>query len=140
MTPNSRIYDSLFTFCFNPVAEIRHKICQNFVNLNCKNLETTLAFIVLLGKFSTLEMANYLKSTYLVTLVTEQEDCQFEYHYGPLDHYDALRPIQTGRIKCSGIGQFNVRVKRGQLENSLSYCILRSELCWSERAFSSVLY
>ena len=32
------------------------------------------------------------------------------------------------------IGRFNARIKRGQLENSLSYCVLRSELRRSERA------
>ena len=39
--------------------------------------------------------------------------------------------IQMGRVKRSRIGQFNARLKRAQLENSQSYCVLRR----SERAF-----
>ena len=45
----------------------------------------------------------------------------------------SLRPIQMGCVTRSRIGQFNTHVKGGQLENSLSYCILRSKLCKSEQ-------
>ena len=42
------------------------------------------------------------------------------------------------RVICSRIGRFNACVKHGQLENSLSYCVLRSELRRSERALRDI--
>ena len=42
-----------------------------------------------------------------------------------------LRLVHTDRIKHSGIGQFKRMRKRRQLENSLSYCVLRrSDWAW----------
>ena len=38
----------------------------------------------------------------------------------------------------SRIGRFNAHIKRGQLGNSLSYCVLRSELRRSEGAIRPV--
>ena len=47
-----------------------------------------------------------------------------------------LRLVHTDCVKHSRVGQFNAHVKCAQIENSLSYCVLRSELRRSERAFS----
>ena len=44
------------------------------------------------------------------------------------------RLVHTECVKRSRIGQFYARVKRGQLENSLSYCINACVLHTSERA------
>ena len=39
-----------------------------------------------------------------------------------------------GRIKRSRLGRFYTHVKCGQLDKSLSYCILRNKSRWSEQA------
>ena len=56
--------------------------------------------------------------------------------YGGLLFLQALRPIQTERGFCSRIGRLNARVKRAQIENSLSYCVNACDLRKSERAIS----
>ena len=57
-------------------------------------------------------------------------------------NFFGYRPVQMERVICSRIGRFNSRVKRGLLQNSLSYCILCSKLRRSKLAFSttSILY
>ena len=47
-----------------------------------------------------------------------------------------LMPVQTECVIRCRIGQFNARVKRAQIDNSLSYCVNTCELCRSERAIT----
>ena len=44
------------------------------------------------------------------------------------------RLVQNDCVMQSRVDQFNAQVKCSQLENSLSYCTLRIELCRSEQA------
>ena len=49
---------------------------------------------------------------------------------------NTLRLVHMYWVKCSRVDHFNARVKCAQIANSLSYCILRSELCRSEWTFT----
>ena len=50
-----------------------------------------------------------------------------------------LRPIQTEHVIRNRIGRFNAHVKRGQLENYLSFCVLRrNELAF--RPINSIVF